>query len=227
MADMLQSSGLVARGAQPPEARAPLSLQAAQQANRIAQAAGNDAAAPSAPPDKVEVRTPVATELRAREMEVRQQAVTTAGARAEAFERISTALERTRAGEQSALEDLRAAVETGRGTVQTGPNLAQLLLRVSPSSAQAVDPGMVETAMVEVENSLAATYGVLEFERRGLATQQVAVENESSARVELEAVQRAAERLQLEEAESQPVDLLEALRGPAINRNRVIELLLQ
>jgi hypothetical protein len=228
MADMLQLSGLVARGAQPPEARAPLSLQAAQQANRIAQASGNNAAAPSAPTDSVEVRTPATTEIRAREMEVRQQAVTTASAKAEAFERISTALERARGGEQpAAFEALRAAVETGSGTVQTGPNLAQLLLRVSPSSAQAVDPGLVETAMVEVENSLAATYGVLEFERRGLATQQVAVENENSARVELEAVQRAAERIQREEAEGQPIDLLEALRGPAINRNRVIELLLQ
>ena len=113
-----------------------------------------------APTDSVEVRTPATTEIRAREMEVRQQAVTTASARAEAFERISTALDRTRAGEQGSFEALRAAVETGGGTVQTGPNLAQLLLRVSPSSAQAVDPGLVETAMVEIENSLAATYGV-------------------------------------------------------------------
>ncbi len=227
MADMLQLSGLIARGTEPPAARAPLSLQAAQQANRIAQASGSNAAAGSVPADSVEVRSPITTEVRARETEVRQQAVTAAAAKIDAFERISTALGKVRGGDPGAFENLRAATETGRGTVGTGPNLAQLLLRVSPSSAQAVAPGLVETAMVEVENSLAATYGVLDLERRGLAAQQVAIENENSARVELEAVQRAAERIHREEAEGQPVDLFEALRGPAINRNRVIELLLQ
>jgi hypothetical protein len=45
--------------------------------------------------------------------------------------------------------------------------------------------------------------------------------------VEAGRLEAAAESLRRLEDEGRPVDLLKALRGPAISRNRVIELLLQ
>jgi len=228
MADLLQLSGLVAGGAAPESIRPPLATGAAGQAGEVAaRPTGTDAAERPAPADRVDVRPPVTTDVRAGEAEVRQRAVTAAQTRADALEQLGGLLQDFRTGRTGAVEDLRAAVEANAGKADVGPNLAELLMRVDPISASAVDPGLVETAMVETENALAATYGVLEFERRGLAAQQVAVENESAARVELETVQRAAELLREQEQAGQPVGLLEALRGPAINRNRVVELLLQ
>jgi hypothetical protein len=160
-------------------------------------------------------------------METRQRAVTAAETRAGAFRQLGELLEGMRAGRAGAVGELQAAVEAGRNVVEPGPNLAELLVRVNPTSARAVDPGLVETAMVETENALAATYGRLDIERRGLAAGQVAVENRNAARAELKTVQRAAELIREQDQTGQPVGLLEALRGPAISRNRVIELLLQ
>ncbi len=229
MADLLQSSGLVAGGILPENIRPPLAADTAQRSGKVtAQPTGTDAAViRPAPADRVDVRPPVVTDLRAGETEVRQRAVTAAQTRADALEQRGELLQDVRTARPNAVEELRAAVEANPDTVEVGPNLAELLIKVDPTSASAVDPGLAETAMVETENALAATYGVLDFERRGLSAQQVAVENESAARLELETVERAAELLREQDEAGQPVGLLEALRGPAINRNRVVELLLQ
>jgi hypothetical protein len=224
MADLLQLRGLVALGPRPTGTAPADGARASGRAGEVA--AGRPAGAP-VEADSVEVRPPVLTDVRAREMEVRQRAVTAAQAGADALERVSQRLAAVREGRENALFELRAEVQNARGLADAGPNLAELLLQVDARSAEAVDPGLVETAMVETENALAATYGVLNFERRGLSAQQIAVENQNALRVDLERLERAAERLRRQEAEGQPVELLEALRGPAISRDRVVELLIQ
>jgi len=224
MADLLQLRGLVALGPRPAGTAPAESARAPGRAGGVA--AGEPAGQPVAA-DSVEVRPPVLTDVRAREMEVRQRAVTSAQARAEAFERVSQRLAAVRERRENSLAELRTEVQNARGLADAGPNLAELLLQVEARSAEAVDPGLVETAMVETENALAATFGVLNFERRGLSAQQIAVENQNAVRVDLEGLERAAERLRRQESEGQPVGLLEALRGPAISRDRVVELLIQ
>jgi hypothetical protein len=225
MADLLQLRGLVAAGTGGTGPRPVDDLPGPARPAAVDGEAGPPRGAP--PADRVEVRPAGELDLRPREMELRQRAVTALQSRAEALERVTARLTELRQGQPGAAEALGNEVANVRGLVEPGQNLARLLVQVDPNSAGAVDPGLLETTLVETENALAATYGNLKLETGGLSAAQVAVENESAARVDTERLARAAERIRRQESEGEPVEMLEALRGPAISRNRVVELLIR
>jgi hypothetical protein len=217
MADILRINGLVAAGVDPAAARQVQELQAARRAGAMAGAA--DARAPG---DRVEVRPAAELDLDPREAELFQQAVAERSGRAESLERLGAALAALRAGRPGAAAEVGSAAGG-----PPGPELAALLARTEGSGAAALTPGVVESALVETENALAAVYGELAAGRRALAERLVAVENRSAARTEPERLERAAEHLRSQEREDdRPVAILAALRGPALDRTRVTELLL-
>ena len=220
MADTLRITGLVAAGVNPLAARQVQELQALRRAEALAGAAGT-----GAPGDRVEVRPAEELDLDPREMELLQAAVAERAGRAGSLERLGAALAELRAGRPEAAAAIGAAA-TGAGRTP-GPALAALLAAVEPTSAAAIAPGVVESALVETENALAAVYGELAAGRRVLAERLVAAENRSAARTAPERLERAAELLRAQEREDgRPVDLLAALRGPGLDRTRVVELLL-
>ncbi len=224
MADLLHIRGLVAAGVDPTRSGSVRQTQAARRAESVTGRPSVEAAGAA---DEVNVRPAPAVDLRPREMELRQGAVVSLEARAAALSRVGEALGALRAGTPGAAAELRAEVEGMSGLLETRSNLTRLLAGVDPEGARALDPGLLETAMVETENALAAVFGQLGEERRGLAAARVVVENETAARVELEQLGRAAEQIRRQEERGGPVGMLEALRGQAISRSRVIELLIQ
>lgn len=228
MADLLSLRGLVAAGPRATGQSPVGQAQAAQRSGAIT--GGANAPAAPVPADTVEVRAAgVPLKLPGAQAELRQSAITSHEARAQAMARVTDGLADllagVRAGRPQALAEFREGVDALRGLVEAGPNLTKLLLRVDPSAAQAVDPGLVETAQVETENALAALYGEAARERRELSVALVSAENDAASRVDAERLDRAAERLRRQEAEGQPTGLLEALRGPLVSRTRVVELL--
>ncbi len=225
MADLLSLRGLVAAG---PRATGQGPVGQARAAQRSGAITGGANALPA---DTVEVRAAgVPLELPGAQAELRQSAITSHEARAQAMARVTDGLADllagVRAGRPGALAEFREGVGALRGLVEAGPNLTELLLPVEPGAARAVDPGLVETAQVETENALAALYGEAARERRELSVALVSAENAAASRVDAERLDRAAERLRRREAEGQPAGLLEALRGPLVSRTRVVELLL-
>ncbi len=227
MADLLSLRGLIAAGTRATGQSPVGQAQAAQRSEAIT---GGADASPAAA-DTVEVRaTGVPLALPSEQAELRQSAITSHDARAGALGRVAEGLTDLLAGVREerpgALAEFREGVDALGGLGDTGPNLAKLLLRVEPSAAQAIDPGLVETAQVETENALAATYGEVALERRGLSVALVTAENEAASRVEFEQLDRAAELLRRQEEAGQPAGLLEAFRGPVAGSTRIVELLL-
>ncbi len=229
MADLLNLRGLVAGGPRPAEQNMVGQAQAAQRSEAIT--GGADASPTPAPADTVEVRAAgVPLGLPGEQAELRQRAITSHEARAGALGRVAEGLTGLLAGVREerpgALAEFRAEVDALGNLVDAGPNLAKLLLNVDAGAARAIDPGLVETAQVETENALAATYGEAAVERRALSVALISAENEAASRVEFEQLERAAERLRGQEEAGEPAGLLEAFRGPMVSRTRIVELLL-
>ncbi|MHC4917686.1 MAG: hypothetical protein ACYTGB_19600, partial [Planctomycetota bacterium] len=166
MADLLHMRGLVAAGADPTRAHTVRQAQAVRRAGAVT---GQPPPGPARAADEVNVRQAPEVDLRPSEMELRQGAVTRLEARTRALERVGRALQGMRDGAPGAAAGLRAEVDGVRGALEVRPNLARLLAGVGPSGAGALDPGVLETTMVETENALAAAFGQLDEERRGLA----------------------------------------------------------
>jgi hypothetical protein len=226
MADMLQLRGLVAAGVDPIR---PKAIQATQAAGRSAAIAGAPAAPPAAretrQADSVELRTEVQVPRELARIQLRQETLVRAEARVNALGMLEQRLDAVVRGERDALSALAAGAENLRGLAEPGPRLAQLLLAVEPAAAEGVDPGLVQAAAEVVRNPRLAARGGVGAERAALSTDLVAAENAAAWRVEAERMERGAEMIRRGEAEGQPISLLEALRGPAISRNRVMELL--